>query len=70
MNAVLPAIELVDLKVQGEGITSVDVIAHQALHGGVIIGSKMVDPRLLTCNMKALQLNITAYLLDLEPDSR
>ena len=29
MNAVLPAIELVDLKVQGEGITSVDVIAHQ-----------------------------------------
>ena len=44
MNAVLPAIELVDLKVQGEGITSVDVIAHQALHGGVIIGSKMVDP--------------------------
>ena len=43
MYAVLPAIELVDLKVQGEGITSVDVIAHQALHGGVIIGSQMVD---------------------------
>ena len=43
IKAVLPAIELVDLKVQGEAITSVDVIAHQALHGGVIIGSKMVD---------------------------
>ena len=43
IKAVLPAIELVDLKVQGEGITSADVIAHQALHGGVIIGSKMVD---------------------------
>ena len=43
INAVLPAIELVDLKVHGEGITSTDVIAHQALHGGVIIGSKMAD---------------------------
>ena len=42
-RAVLPAIELVDLKVQGEGITSTDVIAHQALHGGVIIGSKMAE---------------------------
>jgi len=42
-RAVLPAIELVDLKVQGEGIRAVDVIAHQALHGGVIIGSRLVD---------------------------
>ena len=42
-QAVLPAIELVDLKVQGEGIRSTDVIAHQALHGGVIIGSRMID---------------------------
>ena len=42
-NAVLPAIELVDLKVKGKGITSTDVIAHQALHAGVIVGSKMVD---------------------------
>ena len=41
-HAVLPAIELVDLKVQGEGITSADVIAHQALHAGVVIGSQMV----------------------------
>ena len=43
MMAVLPAIELVDLKVQGDGITSTDVIAHQALHGGVIVGSKMTE---------------------------
>ena len=42
-QAVLPAIELVDLKVQGEGIGATDVIAHQALHGGVIIGSRMID---------------------------
>ena len=42
-QAVLPAIELVDLKVHGEGIQSTDVIAHQALHGGVIIGSRMTD---------------------------
>ena len=42
-QAILPAIELVDIKVQGEGIRSTDVIAHQALHGGVIIGSRMID---------------------------
>ena len=42
-RAVLPAIELVDIKVQGDGIRSVDVIAHQALHGGVIIGSRLID---------------------------
>ena len=42
-QAVLPAIELVDIKVQGEGIRSTDVIAHQALHGGVIIGSRMIN---------------------------
>ena len=39
----LPAIELVDIKVQGDGIRAVDVIAHQALHGGVIIGSRLID---------------------------
>lgn len=42
-RGVLPAIELVDIKVQGDGITSADVIAHQALHGGVIIGSRLID---------------------------
>ena len=42
-RAVLPAIELVDLKVQGDGIRAADVIAHQALHGGVIIGSRLID---------------------------
>ena len=40
-RAVLPAIELVDLKVQGEGIQAVDVIAHNALHGGVVVGSRL-----------------------------
>ena len=42
-RAVLPAIELVDIKVQGDGIRVADVIAHQALHGGVIIGSRLID---------------------------
>ncbi len=42
-RAVLPAIELVDIKVQGDGIRAADVIAHQALHGGVIIGSRLID---------------------------
>ncbi len=40
-QAVLPAIELVDLKVQGPGITATDVIAHNALHGGVVAGSRL-----------------------------
>ena len=43
IEGILPAIELVDLKVQGEGISSTDVIAHQGLHGGVIVGSKMIN---------------------------
>lgn len=43
IEALLPAIELVDLKVKGEGISSTDVIAHQGLHAGVIVGSNMID---------------------------
>ena len=43
IEGILPAIELVDLKVQGPGISSSDVIAHQGLHGGVIVGSKVID---------------------------
>jgi 2-keto-4-pentenoate hydratase len=40
-QAVLPAIELVDLKVQGPGIRAADVIVHNALHGGVVVGSRL-----------------------------
>jgi 2-keto-4-pentenoate hydratase len=36
---ILPALELVDLKVQGDGIQAADVIAHNALHGGIVTGS-------------------------------
>ena len=38
---VLPSLELVDLKVQGEGISATDVIIHNALHGGLVVGSRM-----------------------------
>jgi 2-keto-4-pentenoate hydratase len=41
-QAVLAAIELVDLKVQGEGLQATDVIAHNALHGGVVVGSRLM----------------------------
>ena len=41
---VMPALELVDLKVQGEGIQIVDVIAHNALHGGVVTGTRLTPP--------------------------
>lgn len=40
-HAVLPALELVDLKIEGSGIQAADVIAHNALHGGVVVGSRM-----------------------------
>ncbi len=39
---VLPALELVDLKVQGEGIQASDVIIHNALHGGLVVGSRLI----------------------------
>ena len=39
---VLTALELVDLKVQGEGIQATDVIIHNALHGGLVVGSRLV----------------------------
>ena len=38
---VLPSLELVDLKVQGEGIRATDVIIHNALHGGLVVGSRL-----------------------------
>ena len=40
-QAVLPAIEVVDIKVQGEGLQAADIIAHNAIHGGVVIGSRL-----------------------------
>ena len=39
---ILPALELVDLKVQGDGIQATDVIIHNALHGGLIAGSRLI----------------------------
>ena len=38
---VLPSLELVDLKVKGEGISANDVIIHNALHGGLVVGSRL-----------------------------
>ena len=46
---VLPSLELVDLKVQGEGISANDVIIHNALHGGLVVGSRL-------CPMDGLDL--------------
>jgi 2-keto-4-pentenoate hydratase len=42
VHAVVPALELVDLKVRSEGIQAADVIAHNAFHGGVVVGSRLV----------------------------
>lgn len=46
---VLPALELVDLKVQGDGIQATDVIIHNALHGGIVAGSRL-------CSLESLDL--------------
>ncbi len=41
-RGILPALELVDLKVQGDGIQAADVIIHNALHGGLVSGSRLI----------------------------
>ncbi len=46
---ILPALELVDLKVQGDGIRATDVIIHNALHGGIVAGSRL-------CKLDSLDL--------------
>ena len=48
-QGVLPSLELVDLKVQGEGIGATDVIIHNALHGGLVVGSRL-------CSLDSLDL--------------
>ena len=48
-QGILPALELVDLKVQGDGIQARDVIIHNALHGGIVAGSRL-------CSLDALDL--------------
>jgi 2-keto-4-pentenoate hydratase len=48
-HGVLPSLELVDLKVQEEGISANDVIIHNALHGGLVVGSRL-------CPMDGLDL--------------
>ena len=48
-QAVLPSLELVDLKVKGGGIRATDVIIHNALHGGLVAGSRL-------CGLEELDL--------------
>ncbi len=40
-RGIMPALELVDLKVQGDGLQATDVIIHNALHGGIVAGSRL-----------------------------
>ena len=57
-QGVLPAIEIVDIKV-GEGIQAADVIAHNAIHAGVVVGSRLtpLDDLDLQFEGVTLQLN-------------
>ncbi len=48
-SGVALSLELVDLKVQGDGIRAADVIMHNALHGGLIFGSRL-------CSLDGLDL--------------
>ena len=55
---VVPSLELVDLKVQGEGISATDVIIHNALHGGLVVGSRL-------CPLDGLDLQYEGVTVEL-----
>jgi 2-keto-4-pentenoate hydratase len=55
---VLPSLELVDLKVQGEGVSATDVIIHNALHGGLVAGSRL-------CSLNDLDLQYEGVTVEL-----
>ena len=55
---VVPSLELVDLKVQGEGISATDVIIHNALHGGLVVGSRL-------CSLDELDLQYEGVTVEL-----
>ena len=55
---VVPSLELVDLKVQGEGISATDVIVHNALHGGLVVGSRL-------CPLDGLDLQYEGVTVEL-----
>lgn len=55
---VMPSLELVDLKVQGEGVSATDVIIHNALHGGLVVGSRL-------CPLDGLDLQYEGVTVEL-----
>lgn len=57
-RGVLPSLELVDLKVQGDGIRATDVIIHNALHGGLVVGSRL-------CPLDGLDLQYEGVTVEL-----
>ena len=59
---ILPALELVDLKVQGEGIQATDVIIHNALHGGIVAGSRLYSLDLLDLQYEGVTVEYNGQL--------
>lgn len=57
-RGVMPSLELVDLKVEGEGIRATDVIIHNALHGGLVAGSRL-------CPLEGLDLQYEGVTVEL-----
>ena len=55
---VMPSLELVDLKVQGEGVSANDVIIHNSLHGGLVVGSRL-------CPLEGLDLQYEGVTVEL-----
>ncbi|MDA1129059.1 MAG: hypothetical protein O2913_10220 [Chloroflexi bacterium] len=51
-----------DIKVQGAGIRAADVIAHQALHGGVVIGSRLIDPATVDLQYEGVTAEYNGHL--------
>ena len=58
---VIPALELVDLKVQG-GIQATDVIIHNALHGGLITGARLCPPDALDLQYEGVTVEYNGQL--------
>ncbi len=61
-QGILPALELVDLKVQGDGIQATDVIIHNALHGGLVTGSRLWGLELLDLQYEGVTVEYNGQL--------
>lgn len=61
-QGILPALELVDLKIPGNGIQAADVITHNALHAALILGSRLTPLNSLDLQYEGVTVEHNAQL--------